>query len=99
MYVLYRYEDFKTRNELRHLFDVPAKTGMIELLEHNNGWRDDISPDFSYTIENICFPAMDELGYKYLYGEELRDPKEVSFEKLNEKPMIAASLLSGHNAY
>ena len=80
-YTLYRYEDFTTRNDLRRLLDIPANTdGKIEHLEHRR-WRVNINLDFSSTVDNICFVVMEELGYRYLYGEEIRGTKE-SFQKV-----------------
>ena len=97
-YALFRYEDFNTLNDIRRLLDIPVDTtGKIENLEHTQ-WRVNINQDFSSTVDNICFAAMDELGYRYLYGKEIRGDGE-SFRKVesNHNSEVARKLLSAHH--
>ena len=97
-YTLFRYEDFKTRNDLRRLLNITAKAGEVEQLDHA-GWRAEMNQEFSSTVEDICFPAMEELGYRYLNGEEIRGKKESFLKVVSEQDQQdAVSLLSIHHA-
>jgi len=80
-YNLYRYEDFQSHVEFSKMLGLKShkpKTTLTKTLKHG-WWRAEINPDFSSTVENICYAAVDELGYVFL-DQEVRG-NAMSFRK------------------